>query len=86
MDRDAKWLAALRKTLGLKQEEMAEKIGLTVHPYRNAERGHSELRLLHINSAERVSLAEAVAQRNPMLTTPEIRREALELARMITGE
>lgn len=78
-------LVALRKTMGLTQTEMAERIGLTLRPYQAIEKGESTIRPVHIRAAERAALTEAVRQGNPMLAPAAVRREALDLARLITG-
>ena len=77
---------ALRKGLGLTQTEMAGRIGLTLRGYQDVEGGASKLRFLHIAAAERAALAIAVERGEPMLAPAGIRRQALELARLITGE
>lgn len=78
-------LVALRKSLGLTQTEMAGRIGLTLRGYQDVEGGVSKLRMLHIAAAERAALAVAVERGEPMLAPACIRRQALELARLITG-
>jgi DNA-binding XRE family transcriptional regulator len=85
MEKNADWLMGLRQSLGFTQAEMGQKMGLSGRAYVDVEHGVSKLRLLHINAAERIALGEAVARRDPMLAPPEVRREALEVARLITG-
>jgi transcriptional regulator with XRE-family HTH domain len=77
-------LVALRKLLGLTQAEMAERMGLGTRAYQSLEAGET-LRTLHILAAERIALALAVERGDPMLAPVGVRREALELARSITG-
>lgn len=77
-------LIALRKRLGLTQVEMADRMGLSTRALQVIEASES-LRGLHIAAAERVALAVAVERGDPMLAPVAIRREALELARMVTG-
>ena len=77
---------ALRKQLGLTQTEMAGRIGLSMRAYQDIEAGTSKLRPIHVAAAERAALALAVARSDPMLAPASIRRQALDLARMITGE
>ncbi|PWB94641.1 helix-turn-helix domain-containing protein [Methylosinus sporium] len=77
-------LIALRKRLGLTQVEMADRMGLSTRALQVIEAGES-LRGLHVAAAERVALAVAVERGDPMLAPVTIRREALELARMVTG-
>lgn len=78
-------LTALRKALNLTQAEMAEKLGLSTRGYQDIEYGRANLRPVHAHAAERIALSEAIRQNNPMLAPVAIRREALDLARMIAG-
>lgn len=75
----------IREQLGLSQEKMAEIVGLSKRQYQAIERGETRMRLQHGLAIERVSLMIAVQRRDPMLALPSIRREALELVRMIEG-
>jgi transcriptional regulator with XRE-family HTH domain len=79
-------LIALRKALGLTQEEMATQIGLSHRAYQRIEAGESALRTVHTQATERAALRHAIARRDPMLAPAAIRRDALDLARLITGE
>lgn len=78
-------LVAFRKTLDLTQAEMAERVGLGLRAYQDIEAGVSRLRPIHVHAAERAALALAVERGNPMLAPAEVRRQALDLARLITG-
>jgi len=78
-------LIAFRDLLGLTQTAMAERIGLGLRAYQDIEGGASKLRPIHVAAAERAGLALAVERRNPMLAPVAVRREALELARLIAG-
>ena len=73
-----------RKALGLTQTEMAERIGLGMRAYQDIETGASKLRPIHVAAVERASLALAIERGNPMLAPAAVRRQALELARLIT--
>ena len=73
-----------RKTLGLTQTEMAGRIGLGLRAYQDIEAGVSKLRPIHVAAAERVALALAVERGDPMLAPAGVRRQALELARLMT--
>ena len=73
-----------RKTLGLTQTEMAGRIGLSLRAYQDIEAGVSKLRPIHVAAAERVALALAVERGDPMLAPAGVRRQALELARLMT--
>jgi DNA-binding XRE family transcriptional regulator len=77
-------LIALRKSLGLTQADMAERIGLGLRAYQSVE-NEGTLRRLHELAAERVALEIAVERANPMLAPVDVRREALALARMVIG-
>lgn len=79
-------LTALRKTLGLTQTEMAEGMGMTLRPYQMLEAGGTPVLKRHLHVAEWLALDLAVARGNPMLAPAPMRRKALELARLITGE
>ena len=79
-------LVALRKLLDLTQTEMAGRIGLSMRGYQDIEAGASKLRPIHALAAERAALALAVERGNPMLAPASVRRQALDLARLITGD
>ena len=79
-------LTDLRKRLGLTQTGMAGHMGLSLSAYQEIEGGTSKLRPVHVHAVERAALALAVERREPMLAPASIRRQALDLARMITGE
>jgi transcriptional regulator with XRE-family HTH domain len=75
----------LRDRLGLHQSQMAEKMGLSTRAYQDLEADPAKVRKLHWLAAERVSLDVAAKAGNPMLAELQIRREALEIARLIAG-
>ena len=79
-------LVALRNSLALTQAEMAERMGLGARAYQDIEGGVSKVRPIHVAAAERAALTLAVERGNPMLAPATVRRQALELARLITGE
>lgn len=76
---------ALRKSLGLTQTELGERIGLGLRALQDIEAGKTPVRPSHALAAERVALALAVERGEPMLAPIGVRREALELARLIAG-
>jgi transcriptional regulator with XRE-family HTH domain len=78
-------LITLRRSLDLTQAEMADRIGLGLRAYQDIEGGASKCRPIHVAAAERAALTLAVERGNPMLAPAEIRRQALDLARLITG-
>lgn len=78
-------LTALRRGLGLTQTEMADRMGLSMRAYQAVEADDGgAVKVRHAAMAERVALTVAVERRNPMLAPATIRREALDLARLIT--
>ena len=79
-------LVTLRKALGLTQTEMAHQLGMAMRSYQDIEAGASKLRPVHALAVERAALALAVERGNPMLAPASVRRQALDLARLITGE
>lgn len=78
-------LVALRKRLDLTQAGMAERVGLSLRAYQDIEASVSKLRPIHAHAAERAALALAVERADPMLAPAVVRRQALDLARLITG-
>ena len=79
-------LNELRKRLGLTQTEMGAGIGLAMRSYQEIESGSTKLRAGHVLAAERFALSLAVERGDPMLAPASVRRDALELARLITGK
>lgn len=78
-------LIALRKALGLTQTEFAARLGMTMRGYQDIETGKSGLRPIYALGAERVALAIAVERGEINLAPAAVRRDALALARLITG-
>lgn len=76
-------LKALRKVLRLTQAAMAEEMGLSLRAYTDLEKTVSDLRRDHQMVAELVSLRQAVAKRDLNLAFPEVRKMALEYARLL---
>ena len=79
-------LVALRRNLALTQAKMAKRMGLSHRGYQDIEGSVSKVRPIHVAAAERAALTLAVERGNPMLAPAGVRRQALELARLITGE
>jgi len=73
-----------RKALRLTQAEMAERMGLSMRGYQDIETGKAELRKIHILAFERAALTRAIESSKPMSAPPSIRKDALDLARLIT--
>jgi len=79
------YLISIRKALGFTQDEMSGWIGLSKRAYSDLETGKTPVRGIHVHAAERVALAVAVQSNDPMMAPASVRKEAIELARMITG-
>lgn len=80
-------LKALRKAFGLTQAAMGEEMGLSLRAYTDLEKTTSDIRRDHQMVAELVSLRQAVAKRDLNLALPEVRKMALEYARLLeTGK
>lgn len=75
-------LIGLRNSLGLTQQEMAEKLGLALRSYQAIEAGESPYRYIHRLAAERVALMLAVDKQQPTLAPDSVRRDAVELVRL----
>ena len=75
----------VRKHLGLTQEQMAARLGMSTRAVQDIEAGKSQEREIHQLAADRISLSRAVTQNDPTLATPEMRDLALRLAFMILG-
>ena len=76
-------LLRLRKALGLRQSEMAKRMGLSLRPYQELESGDRKLLRRHVRLAESVGLDVAIEQENLELAPASIRRKAMMLARVI---
>jgi transcriptional regulator with XRE-family HTH domain len=80
-------LIALRKDLGLTQQEMANHLDMAIRSYQSIEAGDSEYRYIHRLAAERVALAIAADRKAPELAPEPVREDAIELVRVgqLTG-
>lgn len=78
-------LKAIREGLGLTQAEMARAIGQGLSAYQDLESGFSKFKDRHQMLVERASLRLAVERGDINLALPAVRRDALDLARLITG-
>ena len=80
-------LVALRKDLGLTQQEMADHLDMALRSYQGIEAGESEYRYIHRLAAERVALAIAADKKEPRLAPFPVREDAIELVRVgqLTG-
>jgi transcriptional regulator with XRE-family HTH domain len=79
-------LIKTRKRCKLTQDEMSTFMGMSKSAYADLEKGRSEVRGIHSIAADRVSLLMAIMKRDPMMADAGIRREALKLAEMISGQ
>jgi transcriptional regulator with XRE-family HTH domain len=79
-------LIKTRKACKLSQGDMAGFMGMGRSAYADLENGKSTVRGIHVAAADRVSLLMAVVNRDPMMASAMIRKEALKLAEMITSQ
>jgi transcriptional regulator with XRE-family HTH domain len=80
-------LVALRKELGLTQQEMAGRLDMGLRGYQAIESGESDYRYIHRLAVERVALAIAADKKEPRLVPAPVRQDAMELVRVgqLTG-
>jgi hypothetical protein len=76
-------VVSLRKSLELGQAAMANFIGMSLRGYQALESGESPIRPLHILAMERASEKIAVATKKPMLAPLTVRRDAIELVKLL---
>ena len=76
-------LMELRKALGLRQREMAARMGLSIRPYQQLELASDKVRPRHIRLAESVALDVAIEKEDPELAPAGVREKAMKLARLI---
>lgn len=79
-------LIAMRKHCELTQHGMANQLGMSLRAYQALEAGESQVRPIHILAAERVSLTQAIQKKNIEICLPFMRRDALDLVKLIRGE
>jgi len=79
-------LANLRKTLGLAQPEMARRMGLSLRPYQQLELHPEKVRKRHVRLAQSVALDVAIERDDPELAPKPVRKNAVDLARLIIRE
>ena len=75
----------LRKLLNLSQTELAGLLGMSKRAWQLVENGGSDLREIHILALERIALTLAIKSGRMDFAPVNVRREALELARLISG-
>jgi transcriptional regulator with XRE-family HTH domain len=76
----------LRKTLGLGQVEMAERMGLTLRPYQELEKTTRPVKPRHIRLAESVALDVAIEKQDLSLLPDNVRERVLRLALMVVRQ
>lgn len=85
----AKEMKKLREAAKLSQTEMGELMGLSKNAYIEIEKDDPDwkkFKLRHQLALERASLKLAVERGDINLALPSVRRDALDLAKLITGE
>jgi len=85
MLKNAADLVAFRENIGLTQAQLAARLGMHSRTYQELEAGKSKLRDVHALAIERIALDVALETGDPMKAPAEVRRLALDLARLITG-
>jgi transcriptional regulator with XRE-family HTH domain len=75
-------LIALRKDLGLTQQEMAAQLDMALRSYQAIETGESGYRHIHRLAVERAALTIAADNKAPMLPPASVRKDAIELVRV----
>ena len=78
-------LKAFREAAKLTQSGMADLMGLGLSAYQDLESGLSKLKVRHQLAIERASLRLAVERGDINLAMASVRRDALDLAKLITG-
>lgn len=84
-DEPNKTLLDFREAAGLTQVQLAEHLGLGRSAYLDLETGFSKFKPRHLMMLERVSLRLALERGDVNIALPAVRRDALDLARLITG-
>lgn len=85
-DEPNKTLKDFREVAGLTQVELADLLGLGRSAYLDLESGFTKFKPKHMAMLERVSLKLAVERGDLNIALPSIRRDALDFARLVTGE
>lgn len=75
----------LRKTLGLTQTELANRLGMGLRAWQEIEGGRSPVRLVHQLALERIALSIGLERGDINAVPASVRRDALDLARLIAG-
>ena len=80
------FLIKLRKTLGLRQSEMAKRMGLSLRPYQELESTARGIRPRHVRLAESVALDLAIERQDLSLVPDNVRKKADQLALMLVQQ
>lgn len=84
-DEENKTLKDFRAAAGLTQSQLAELMGMGLSAYQDIETGFDKFKQRHRLALERASLTLAVERGDINLALPSVRRDALDLARLITA-
>jgi transcriptional regulator with XRE-family HTH domain len=79
-------LIKLRKSLGLRQSEMARRMGLSLRPYQELESKARSVRPRHVRLAESVALEIAIEKENLELAPDNVRKKMVKLALMLVRQ
>jgi DNA-binding XRE family transcriptional regulator len=88
MSMSARQMKELREAAKLTQVEMAAVMGLSKTAYQDLEKDDpfwKSFKRRHLLALERASLTLAIERGDISLALPSVRRDALDLAKMITG-
>ena len=77
---------ALRKALGLTQNDMAIELGMNIRSWQEIEAGRTKLKRIHELALERVALNIGVGNKMIEVVPAKVRRDAVELSRLILGD
>lgn len=80
-DADRLHITEIRKRLGLKQSEMAERLGMGLRAYSDLENGVSKTRPIHVLAAERISLRVATERQDASLAAYSVVQDARAIIR-----
>ena len=79
-------LIRLRKALGIRQSEMAKRMGLSLRPYQELESKARSVRPRHVRLAESVALDIAIEKQDLELAPANVREKVVKLALMLVQQ
>ena len=82
---DGETTRAYRSEHGLSQQELADAMGMPFRTFQDCERVVSGFRPVHERAFLFATLQLAISRQDIALAAPSVRRDALELAKLITG-